>query len=87
MKQQLYRAAEQLSLPSQVFGASRVEITGTHQVLLVGHKGIRAYGDTEMIVDLEDCAVKLQGSGFKIVAMTKQELLVGGAVICVTFLK
>lgn len=87
MKQQIFEAAEKISFPSQVLGASRVEITGTHQILLIGHKGIRNYGDTEMVIDLDACAVKLQGSGFHIKAMTRQELLIGGNIISLLFLR
>ena len=42
-KQQVQRGLEQMSLPSQVFGASMVEITGGRQILLTGQKGIRLY--------------------------------------------
>lgn len=87
MKQQLFEAAEKISIPSQVLGASRLEITGTHQILLIGHKGIRSYGETEMIVDLDICALKLQGSGFYIKAMTRQELLIGGNITGLVFLR
>lgn len=87
MKQQLFEAAEKMSIPSQVLGASKLEITGTHQILLIGHKGIRSYGDTEMIIDLDTCGLKLQGSGFYIKAMTRQELLIGGNIISMVFLR
>ena len=83
----VYRAAEEMSLPTEVFGASRIEITGSRSILLWGHKGIRLYSDTEIIVDLRDCAVQIRGSGLGISAMTKSELLISGSLDCVSFLR
>lgn len=40
-KEPIYRAAEHMALPSEVIGASQIEITGYRQILLCGHKGIR----------------------------------------------
>ena len=77
-KQQLQRGVERISLPSQVLGASMVEITGGRQILLTGQKGIRLYSREEMIVDLADCAVRIQGTDLGIVTMTGQELLIRG---------
>lgn len=79
--------AEQINIPSQVLGASRVEITGTHQILLIGHKGIRHYGDTEMIIDLDFSAVKLQGSNLHIKSMTRRELMICGNIISLGFIQ
>jgi len=59
----LYHAAQQMLLPAEIIGASRIEITGCSQILLSGHKGIRLYGEEEIIVDLRDCAADIQGSG------------------------
>ena len=77
-KQQIQRGLEQISLPSQVLGASMVEITGGRQILLTGQKGIRLYSSEERIVDLADCAVRIQGTELGIVTMTGQELLIRG---------
>ncbi len=38
-KRQLLSELEQMSLPTQVMGASLVEVTGGRQVLLTGRKG------------------------------------------------
>ena len=74
----LYHAAQQMLLPAEIIGASRIEITGCSQILLSGHKGIRRYGEEEIIVDLRDCAADIQGSGLHIISMTQTELLIGG---------
>lgn len=81
------RAAEHMALPSEVIGASQIEITGGRQALLCGHKGIRTYSQTEIIVDLSDCAVRLQGCGLGIRSMTKTELLISGVLDSVSFLR
>lgn len=86
-KEPIYRAAESMALPSEVLGASLIEITGCRQILLCGHKGIRAYSDTEITVDLQDCAVCLAGNGLGILSMTKQELLLGGNLEHISFLR
>lgn len=86
-KEPICRAVESVALPSEVLGASQIEITGCRQMLLCGHKGIRSYSDTEITVDLPDCAVKLAGSGLGILSMTKQELLLGGTLEHITFLR
>ena len=87
MKEQLYRVSEAAEFPSTLFGASRVELQGNHQALLIGHKGIRSYGDKEMIVDMADCALRLCGEGLSIAAMTKQELLIRGMIVCLSYEK
>lgn len=78
---------EQMSLPSEVIGASMIEITGTRQVLLCGQKGIRCYGEQEIIVDMPDCAVRISGTGLGIVTMTGSELLIRGKLDTVGFLR
>lgn len=86
-KEPILRAAESMALPSEVLGASLIEITGCRQMLLCGHKGIRSYSDTEITVDLQDCAVRLSGSNLGILSMTKQELLLGGNLEHISFLR
>ncbi len=86
-REPIYRMAEQLSLPNQALGASQIEITGSRQILLCGHKGIRYYSETEIIVDLRDCAVRLQGSNLGICSMTRHELLLGGVLDAMSFLR
>lgn len=86
-REPIYRAAEYMALPSEVLGASQIEITGSRQVLLLGHKGIRLYSETEILVDLTDCVVRVTGNSLGIQAMTKQELLISGVVDCVSFVR
>ena len=86
-REPIYRAAEHMALPSEVIGASQIEITGCRQILLCGHKGIRSYSQTEIIVELKDCAVRLQGCSLGIDSMTKSELLISGTLDSVSFLR
>lgn len=85
-KQRLYQSIEYMGLPSEVLGASQIEITDCRQILLSGQKGIRSYSDTEIVVDLKDCAVSIQGNRLGIVTMTGQELLIRGNLDQVRFL-
>ena len=86
-KRQLLSELEQMSLPTQVMGASLVEVTGGRQVLLAGQKGIRVYSSEEILVDLVDCAVNILGDGMRIVTMTAQELLIRGVIRSVEWLR
>jgi sporulation protein YqfC len=86
-KDPVYRAAEAMALPSEVLGASQIEITGCRQVLLCGHKGIRLYSPESIIVELADCAVEVTGQELGILTMTRQELLLQGTVDGVRFLR
>ena len=83
----VYGAAEHMAFPAEVLGASLVEITGYRQILLSGHKGIRTYSQTEIIVDLRECAVRVQGSGLGIQSMTKTELLLRGTLDSGSFIR
>ena len=78
---------EQMSLPSQVIGTSMIEITGSRQILLCGQKGIRTYGENEIIVDMADSAVRILGTNLGIVTMTPSELLIRGTLETVGFLR
>ena len=81
----MVRLSDQMAVPDLM--GSRIEINGTHQLLLCGHKGIRVYSQTEIIVELRDCAARIQGSDLGIASMTKTELLLRGAVDSVSFLR
>lgn len=81
----VYQTAQKLTLPAEVFGASAIEISGHTQVLLSGHKGIRAYGMEETVVDMPYFAVTIRGSDLRISAMTKSELLIRGELSQIIF--
>lgn len=78
---------QQMNLPSELVGDTLIEITGLNQVLLCGQRGIRSYGEGEIIVDMRDCAVCVSGTGLGIVTMTARELLVRGGIEKVEFLR
>jgi len=74
-RQTIYQMAGQMSLPGEAVGLPHIDILGSGQVLLSGHRGIRSYAPSEIIVEMKDCAVVLQGSDMGIVSMTGNELL------------
>ena len=86
-REKIASGMEQLSLPSEVIGASMIEITGTRQILLCGQKGIRTYGEHEIIVDMPDCAVQILGNNLGLITMTASELLIRGSLDSVGFLR
>lgn len=86
-KEKIAHGMEQISLPSEVLGSSILEITGARQILLCGQKGIRTYGQNEIVVDLTDCAVRILGTNLGIITMTSSELLIRGTLETVGFLR
>ncbi len=83
----IYQTAQKLTLPAEVLGASAIEISGRTQVLLSGHKGIRAYGMEETVVDMPDFAVTVRGADLRITAMTKSELMIHGELSQIIFIR
>lgn len=79
--------AETLLPAGALLGDSRIEISGSRQVLLTGHRGIRKYEATEIVVELRDCAVSIRGAELGIRSMTRQEVMLGGALESLCFLR
>lgn len=85
--EQLSRGMEQISLPSEVLGGAFMELYGDRQILLCGQKGIRSYQTHQIIVELQHCAVEIQGKDLGLVTMTSTELLIRGTIDGVRFLR
>ena len=75
------RYAEALDLPTDlVAGLPKVELTVAREVYVSRHRGILAYSETEIDVNTAECVVRISGKGLQLLAMTEEELRVGGRV-------
>ena len=82
----LQKAAEKLSLPADVVaGAPRVEITGCRQVFIENHRGVLEYGSELIDVNGGRVTVRIEGADLTLKAMNKNELLIGGNIMSVSF--
>lgn len=82
----LQKAAEKLSLPADVVaGVPRVEITGCRQVFIENHRGVLEYGSELIDVNGGRVTVRIEGADLTLKAMNKNELLIGGNIMSVSF--
>lgn len=78
---------DQLSIPTEVFGTSHIEMYGDRQILITGHRGIRTCMTTEMAVELSAGALRIIGRDLQIITMAARELLIRGIIDQVVFLR
>lgn len=77
----LARCAEVLDLPTDlVAGLPKVELTGEREVYITRHRGILAYSGEEIDVNTAGCIVRISGRGLELLAMTEEDLRIGGRV-------
>ena len=80
----LERTAQALDLPADaVAGLPRVELVGDKELRMENHRGILAYGQSEIIVSGGKLIAKIKGEGLELRAMTGEELLITGTVLSV----
>ncbi len=78
------KAAQLFSLPADaVAGVPLVELRGDGQLRVENHRGILAYGPTEIHIAGGKLAVRVRGSGLELRVMNAQELLITGRVTSV----
>lgn len=72
---------EQSSLGSESLpGQPIVEIVGDHRVLIENHKGVAAYGNQRILVNVFFGTVCICGCSLEIVRMTKEQLVIRGKI-------
>ena len=80
----LARAAQMFDLPADaVANVPRVEVVGDGELRMSPHRGILAYGQSEIIVSGGKLIAKIKGEGLELRAMTGEELLITGTVLSV----
>ena len=77
----LSTVAELFDLPADVVaGLPRLEMVGSRQLYLEHHAGILAYSEEQIDVNTTAGALRVRGEGLSLLAMTAEELRIGGAV-------
>ena len=78
--------AELFDLPADVVaGLPRLEMVGSRQLYLEHHTGILSYSDTQIDANTSAGVLRVTGKGLSLLAMTAEELRIGGEIGAVTW--
>ena len=73
--------AELFDLPADVVaGLPRLELVGNRQLYLERHTGLLAYSETQIDANTPYGVLHIRGEGLNLVAMTGEELRIGGRI-------
>ena len=76
-----YELADKLELPEDVLlGSAKLTVTGGRSAVIENHRGVLEYNAERIVVDVPRGKVCLDGTGLRLKAMNKNELLVGGRI-------
>ncbi len=79
------RMTERLDLPPEVVGReSQVLLSGSHQVTVEGHRGIRLYAPERIEVRGLKGAVCIDGAGLQVAFLSAQRLCIRGRIEALT---
>lgn len=77
----LIRASRAFDVPGDVVaGQPRLELIGSGELRMEGHRGILAYGPEEIHISGGKLVVQVRGRGLELRAMTPTELLITGEI-------
>ena len=83
----LNTVAELFDLPADVVaGLPRLEMVGSRQLYLEHHTGILAYSTEQIDANTTTGVLRVRGSGLTLLAMTADELRIGGGIAGVEWL-
>lgn len=78
--------AELFDLPADVVaGLPRLEMVGSRQLYLEHHTGILSYSDLQIDANTSAGVLRVTGKGLTLLAMTAEELRIGGEIGAVTW--
>ena len=84
----LSTVAELFDLPADVVaGLPRLEMVGSRQLYLEHHAGILAYSEEQIDVNTSAGALRVRGEGLSLLAMTAEELRIGGRIAAVGWVR
>ena len=84
----LSTVAELFGLPADVVaGLPHLEMVGDRQLFIEHHAGILSYSDTCVDVNTERGVLRVRGTGLNLLAMTAEELRIGGRIEGVEWVK
>lgn len=80
--------AELFDLPADVVaGAPHLEMVGSRQLYVERHEGILSYSDTLIDINTAHGVLRVRGGGLNLLAMTGEELRIGGRIEAVEWVK
>ena len=83
----LASVAELFDLPGDVIaGLPHLEMVGDRQLFLEHHGGILSYSDRCIDINTDRGVLRLRGQGLNLLAMTAEELRIGGIIAAVEWM-
>lgn len=80
--------AELFDLPADVVaGLPRLELVGNRQLYLEGHTGLLSYSDTQIDANTAFGVLRIRGRELTLLAMTAEEVRIGGAIEAVEWVR
>lgn len=74
-------AMERLDLPGELTpGVAHMELTGQSRFFMAQHKGVLAYSTETVEIATGAFVVRVSGSDLQLLAMTEEELRLGGTI-------
>lgn len=84
----LSTVAELFDLPADVVaGLPRLEMVGSRQLYLEHHAGILTYSEEQIDVNTAAGVLRVRGEGLSLVAMTAEEVRIGGRIAAVEWVR
>ena len=84
----LNTVAELFDLPADVVaGLPRLEMVGSRQLYVEQHTGILSYSEEQIDVNTSAGVLRVTGEGLTLVAMTAEELRIGGRIAAVEWVR
>ena len=85
-KEIMLHVAELFDLPGDLTsGLPHMEILGNREFFIEWHGGILSYGEEEIALSAGKLTVRLRGQQLRLIAMTEQEIRIGGWITDVSF--
>ncbi|SFP60468.1 sporulation protein YqfC [Oscillibacter sp. PC13] len=84
----LNSVAELFDLPADVMaGLPHLEMMGSRQLYVENHTGILAYSEEQIDVNTSAGVLRVSGRGLSLLAMTAEELRIGGHIAAVEWVR
>ncbi len=73
-------AVERLDLPGAIAGLPAVELTGNREFYMERHRGVLSYSTELVEINGGEMVIRVSGAGLQLLAMTGEELRIGGRI-------
>ena len=85
-KEIMLHVAELFDLPGDVAaGLPHMELLGNREFFMERHGGILSYGEEEIVLSAGSLTVRVRGRKLRLIAMTEQEIRIGGYITDISF--